>query len=229
MIKALLFDVDGTLIDSLDDLVVANTKLMTNLNLTPLSREEVSRFIGKGARVLVIRALNARLMRAPTDGEIDHALGIYLRAMAEVDGQYSKLAPYVPEGLVRLKKLGFPMAVVTNKPHAIAEALLEKFQIRSFFDAVIGADDVEHPKPAPDMLFLAASRVGADINESAMIGDSMNDALAAQNAKAHPLLLRTGFNEGIRIDDWVKIHLPLTPIFDTMKELSDYLENVQRG
>ena len=79
------------------------------------------------------------------------------------------------------------------------------------------------------MLFLAASRVGADINESAMIGDSMNDALAAQNAKAHPLLLRTGFNEGIRIDDWVKIHLPLTPIFDTMKELSDYLENVQRG
>ena len=229
MIKALLFDVDGTLIDSLDDLVVANAKLMASLGFAPLSRDEVSRFIGKGARVLVIRALNARLMRAPTDDEIDHALGIYLQAMAEVDGQFSKLEPYVPKGLERLKKLGFPMAVVTNKPHAIAEALLEKFQIRPFFDAVIGADDVEHPKPAPDMLLLAASELRANIDECAMIGDSMNDALAAQNAKAHPLLLRTGFNEGIRIDDWVKIHLPLTPIFDTMKELSDYLENVQRG
>lgn len=229
MIKALLFDVDCTLIDSLDDLEIACNQLMQSLNLAPLSRDEVSRFIGKGARILVVRALNARLGRTPTDEEIDQALRVYLRAMAEVDGRYSKLEPNVLEALERLKKFHYPMAVVTNKPHSIAEALLSKFQIRHFFDTVIGADDVTHPKPAPDMLLLAASKLNVTIEECAMIGDSMNDAQAAQNAKAHPLLLRTGFNEGVSIDDWTKIHLPLTPIFDTMEELSDYLENTQRG
>ena len=87
MIKALLFDVDGTLIDSLDDLEIACKQMMQSLNLAPLSRDEVSRFIGKGARILVIRALNARLGRTPTDEEIDQALRVYLRAMAEVDGR----------------------------------------------------------------------------------------------------------------------------------------------
>ena len=74
MIKALLFDVDGTLIDSLDDLEIACKQMMQSLNLAPLSRDEVSRFIGKGARILVIRALNARLGRTPTDEEIDQEL-----------------------------------------------------------------------------------------------------------------------------------------------------------
>lgn len=221
--KALLFDLDGTLVDSVDDLVVAINQTLGEINARPLTRDEVTTFIGKGARNMVERSLRAVLSTAPQEDEVESCYRAYVQNMNALDAKYSKLLPYVLESLSSLKASGFRMAVVTNKPSVVIPSLLERFELKGFFDVVLGADSVVHPKPAPDMLQLACERLGVKPSEAFMIGDSMNDALAAQNATIPALLLKTGYNEGIKIEDWVKINTPNFPVFDTMRELTQYL------
>lgn len=228
MVDTLLFDLDGTLIDSLDDLHYCCTETFKTLGLEPITREQVALFIGKGARVLVQKALHARLGQEPSEEFVERALQEYLRAMAVDDGRYSKLEPFIEDSLAKLKSHGFTMAVVTNKTQSIAVDTLKRFKLDGYFGTIVGAGDAPH-KPAPDMLILAARKLGRPLKQCVMIGDSMNDALAARNAGIGSCLLRTGYNEGMDIDLWAKTYSQGTPVFDTMRELSDYLIEQKRS
>lgn len=227
--KTLLFDLDGTLIDSINDLHVAINHSLTEIQARTLSKEEVSGFIGKGARNMVMRSLGAVYPFPPSDQQIDELYHRYLFHMQRLNGQHSELLPYVYEALTQLQRAGFKMAVVTNKPNIVILPLLERFKISNFFSVILGADSVTHPKPHPDMILKAMDLLGAEPSRSVMIGDSMNDALAAQGAGIVTLLLKTGYNEGIKIEDWAKIYSPNSLIFDTIRELSHYLLQLQRG
>lgn len=227
--KGLLFDLDGTLIDSIDDLVIAINQTLAEIDARPLSRNEVCTFIGKGARNMVHRSLAAVLDGEPDKILVDRLYLSYVHHMQSLDGKYSKLLPHVIPSLKALKNAGYKMAVVTNKPNIVVEPILKRFELTDYFSIVLGADSVQHPKPAPDMLEVAADALGLRILDTVMIGDSMNDALAAQNAGITALLLKTGYNEGIDIEDWVQINTPNFSVFDTMQELSQYLLAFQRS
>lgn len=227
--KGLLFDLDGTLIDSVDDLVIAINQTLSEIGARPLSRDEVCTFIGKGARNMVHRSLTAVLGDKPDEHLVDRLYLSYVHNMQSLDGKYSKLLPHVTSSLTALKQAGFKLAVVTNKPSIVIEPILKRFELTKYFSTVLGADSVEHPKPAPDMLEAAAKALDLKIDETVMIGDSMNDALAAKNAGITALLLKTGYNEGINIEDWVQINTPNFPVFDSMQELSQYLLPFQRS
>ncbi len=228
MVKALLFDLDGTLLDSVDDLTVAINNTLMSKALPTIARSDVALFIGKGARVLVQRALTKACGRAPGEKLIDEILPRYLQEMKLAEGTRTKQIPTVPEALARLQKAGFKMAIVTNKPANVARKLVTQFNLLDFFETVIGAGDVDTIKPDPKMLIEAAHRMGVGIEDCVMIGDSMNDSFAAKNARISALLVKTGYNEGIAIDQWAKEYAPNDLVFDTMAQLADHVIKTER-
>ncbi len=228
MVKALLFDLDGTLLDSVDDLTVAINNTLMSKALPTIARSDVALFIGKGARVLVQRALTKACGRAPGEKLIDEVLPRYLQEMKLAEGTRTKQIPTVPEALARLQKAGFKMAIVTNKPANVARKLVTQFNLLDFFETVIGAGDVDTIKPDPKMLIEAAHRMGVGIEDCVMIGDSMNDSFAAKNARISALLVKTGYNEGIAIDQWAKEYAPNDLVFDTMAQLADHVIKTER-
>lgn len=228
MVKALLFDLDGTLLDSVDDLTVAINNTLMSKALPTIARSDVALFIGKGARVLVQRALSKACGRAPGEKLIDEVLPRYLQEMKLAEGTRTKQIPTVPEALARLQKAGFKMAIVTNKPANVARKLVTQFNLLDFFETVIGAGDVDTIKPDPKMLIEAAHRMGVGIEDCVMIGDSMNDSFAAKNARISALLVKTGYNEGIAIDQWAKEYAPNDLVFDTMAQLADHVIKTER-
>lgn len=228
MVKALLFDLDGTLLDSVDDLTVAINNTLMSKSLPTIARSDVALFIGKGARVLVQRALSKACGRAPGEKLIDEVLPRYLQEMKLAEGTRTKQIPTVPEALARLQKAGFKMAIVTNKPANVARKLVTQFNLLDFFETVIGAGDVDTIKPDPKMLIEAAHRMGVGIEDCVMIGDSMNDSFAAKNARISALLVKTGYNEGIAIDQWAKEYAPNDLVFDTMAQLADHVIKTER-
>lgn len=228
MVKALLFDLDGTLLDSVDDLTVAINNTLMSKALPTIARSDVALFIGKGARVLVQRALSKACGRAPGVKLIDEVLPRYLQEMKLAEGTRTKQIPTVPEALARLQKAGFKMAIVTNKPANVARKLVTQFNLLDFFETVIGAGDVDTIKPDPKMLIEAAHRMGVGIEDCVMIGDSMNDSFAAKNARISALLVKTGYNEGIAIDQWAKEYAPNDLVFDTMAQLADHVIKTER-
>ena len=228
MVKALLFDLDGTLLDSVDDLTVAINNTLMSKALPTIARSDVALFIGKGARDLVQRALTKACGRAPGEKLIDEVLPRYLQEMKLAEGTRTKQIPTVPEALARLQKAGFKMAIVTNKPANVARKLVTQFNLLDFFETVIGAGDVDTIKPDPKMLIEAAHRMGVGIEDCVMIGDSMNDSFAAKNARISALLVKTGYNEGIAIDQWAKEYAPNDLVFDTMAQLADHVIKTER-
>ena len=228
MVKALLFDLDGTLLDSVDDLTVAINNTLMSKALPTIARSDVALFIGKGARVLVQRALTKACGRAPGEKLIDEVLPRYLQEMKLAEGTRTKQIPTVPEALARLQKAGFKMAIVTNKPANVARKLVTQFNLLDFFETVIGAGDVDTIKPDPKMLIEAAHRMGVGIEDCVMIGDSMNDSIANKNARISALLVKTGYNEGIAIDQWAKEYAPNDLVFDTMAQLADHVIKTER-
>ena len=221
--QALLFDLDGTLIDSLDDLVSAINLTMVQNQLPPLCREAVSRFIGKGSRILVEKALREILGNLPSTEILDSIHQQYLQNMLETQGHYTRCFEGVHSVLGTLKKGGYLLALATNKPRVNTLRLLEQLELGDFFSVIVAGDDTPNPKPAPDILIQAMQSLGVTPDTSIMIGDSMNDALAAKSAHTACILLETGYNEGINIKDWAKIHAPESLVFANIKDIVPFL------
>ena len=221
--QALLFDLDGTLIDSLDDLVSAINLTLVQNQLSPLSREVVSCFIGKGSRILVEKALREILGHLPPSTIVDSIHRQYLQNMLQTQGRYTRCFEGVHSVLGTLKAEGYLLALATNKPRVNTLRLLEQLGLAEFFSVVVAGDDTPNPKPAPDILIQAMQSLGIAPNNCIMVGDSMNDALAAQSAHTTCILLETGYNEGIKIGDWAKIHAPESLVFANIKDIVPFL------
>lgn len=202
-LKAVLFDLDGTLIDSVPDLTRGVNRLLSLLNKPPLAVEDVSAMVGKGAATLLSRALAARDLVVDEE-TLENYLTRYKAWVIEAGAKDSVLLPGVKELMTALKEKGIKRALVTNKPRAMTESVIQEKGIDVFFDVVITPEDVQNPKPAGDMLRLACSKLDVNPQEAVMVGDSGNDALAAQNAGMSAVLLKTGYNEGAAIDAWAK-------------------------
>ena len=195
--RAVLFDLDGTLVDTLPDLHAAVCAMLSEIGRPPVARDTTRAYIGKGLRVLIRRLLAGSL--TATDGEDTpqhaQALAAFRRHYARENGCHARPYPGVVDGLRALKARGVPLGVVTNKPDVFIAPLLEKTGLAGFFDVLVGGDMLPRIKPDPMPVVWACGRLGALPKETLFVGDSLNDALAARAAGCPVFLLPYGYNE----------------------------------
>jgi phosphoglycolate phosphatase len=190
--RAVIFDLDGTLVDSAGEIALSLNQLLHELQRPQLPREAVEALIGRGVRSLVERAL----ARAGGPADLDWAVGRFEEHYAAAVGTHAALFPGVHAGLAMLERAGMPMGVVTNKPRYFTEQLLQRLGVADMFGAVVAGDDGIPRKPAGDMLLAAARELGCDIDSTLMVGDSDNDILAARDAGCVVWCVPYGYNEG---------------------------------
>ncbi len=178
--KCLLFDLDGTLVDSRADLANSVNLMLAELGLAVLPSVRVLNFVGEGARLLVERSLTASAEASPQPDEVDDALKIFQSHYREHLLDQTRVYPEVTETLARLDYLS--KAIVTNKPHEFSVALLEGLGMLSQFQIVLGGDSLSERKPSPMMLLAAASACGVRPSECLMVGDTKFDVIAGRAA-----------------------------------------------
>jgi phosphoglycolate phosphatase len=190
---AAVIDLDGTMVDTLDDFVAALNAMLADLALPPVDRGFVEHTVGKGSEHLI------RCTLAEVGGAGDRygeAWARYQRHYTRINGDHVRLYPGVQEGLQRLREAGIPLACLTNKPTAFAQALLEKKQLSGFFRHVFGGDAFAQKKPHPLPLLETCRALGVVPSRVLMLGDSANDAQAARAAGCPVILVSYGYNHG---------------------------------
>ena len=197
-VKAVLFDLDGTLLDTAADIALALRRAFADRGLVSPSDAAVRQMIGKGSPTLIARAL-ATCGMAP-DPAVSAALleGFFHHyGRLEALGDSTALAyPGVDETLPVLASAGLALAVVTNKHHRYACALLDRLGLAGHFALVVGGDTCERRKPDPQPLLWACERLGVDAARAVMVGDSINDVQAARAAGMPVYCVPYGYNEG---------------------------------
>ena len=184
----LIFDLDGTLIDSKRDLADAVNATRGWMNLPPLEDERVYSYVGNGAPVLVRRALPDA-----SEEDADRALRFFLDYYREHMLDATTLYPGVREALDRLHGAGVPMAVLTNKPVRFSIRLLEGLGLEMHFFRVYGGNSFEEKKPHPMGIELLVAESGADRARTVMVGDSAVDVRTARNACVRACGVTWGF------------------------------------
>lgn len=191
MITAVIFDLDGTLVDSAPDIQVAVNKLLACAARPPLSLDAVTTMIGDGAPRLVERAFEATGNRpSPEDVPVltRRFLGFYEGHTTDLTHPY----PGVTEALERLRAAERRLGICTNKPERPTRELLRDLDLARFFGAVFGGDTIDGiRKPDPRLIQAVLGALGADPSETVMVGDNANDVGAAR-AAGIPVILRAG-------------------------------------
>lgn len=203
LVKAVLFDLDGTLVDSLPELYHGVHTVLSDMGLKAPSQEAVGAMIGRGILVLVQR-LCAALGIAVESEQGRDLFDRLLKAWSESGGRHMPFYPGVIEGVEQLKDKGIRVALVTNKQRSLTVEFLQSRGLESLFDTVVAGDDCPNNKPAPDMLIRAMTEMNVCASETVMVGDSRNDALAGRAAGVSVALVETGYNEGVSIADWAR-------------------------
>ena len=191
--EAAIIDLDGTLVDTVGDFEVALARALADLGWPPVTRDFITRTVGKGSEYLLSRTLAE--VGAP-DSLYEAAWARYQHHYLAINGQYSGVYPGAREGLQALQALGLRMACLTNKPGAFARPLLARKDLDAFFDHVFGGDAFEHKKPHPLPLLEACAALGSSPARTLTVGDSSNDAAAARAAGCPVVLVSYGYNHG---------------------------------
>ncbi|WP_394124709.1 phosphoglycolate phosphatase [Psychrobacter nivimaris] len=197
--QLLIFDFDGTLIDSVPDLADATNAMLTTLGKDTYPIEMIRNWIGNGSRLLVERALVGKVEVAEgelTVEEADHAEQIFFEAYKNLSGSKTVAYPDVDDGLKQLHAAGYTLALVTNKPIRFVPKILQSFGWQDLFSAVMGGDSLPVKKPDPTPLLHVCETLNFSVEQAVMIGDSRNDMLAGQNANMDTLGLSYGYNYG---------------------------------
>lgn len=191
---AVLFDLDGTLVDSAPDIAAAVNELLAADGLEPHSVPAVRKMIGHGLEKLVERAFEARgaAFSAQALASRQAAMnGIYARHLTNLTALRSGAASAVRAVHAR----GIRSAVVTNKPEAFSRAILAHFDLLDDLGTVIGGDSGYPKKPAPDMLLAACDRLGVSPDDTVLVGDSGADLASARAAGIGCILVRGGYSD----------------------------------
>ena len=187
--QLLLFDLDGTLVDSRADLAAGINHMRATFKLEPLPLEVVSGYIGNGVRKLVERSLEG------ADVDIDKALQI------NIDYYFSHLTVHtylyagVKEGLQQLHEAGHILAILTNKPGKPSREIMRHFGIDDLFTAIIGGGDIANLKPEPDGIHHCLETTAITASSTWMIGDHYTDLAVAENAGVKSAFVQYGFGE----------------------------------
>ena len=212
-VRALIFDLDGTLIDSKRDLIHSVNAMLREMGRSPLDEETISGYIGHGAPLLVARALSHNA----SEEELKRALQFFLAYYEEHKMDSTCPYPGVPEALAQLK--GIPMAVLTNKPVRISVRILNAMGLGDYFQVIYGGNSFETKKPDPLGANTILRELGVAPGEAMIVGDSEVDIQTARNAGT----LAAAVNYGFGVHD--RSAYPADLYLDTMTELVPLLRN----
>lgn len=198
MPKLVIFDLDGTLVDSVPDLAFAVDSAFRHRGLPEVGEANVRLWVGNGAEALVRRAL-AYVLINEEPAVFEQVFSRFLSVYGQCLTAKSKMYPGVLEALEHLKELQIPMAVVTNKPIAFTLPMLTGLNLSHFFVEVLGGDSLERKKPDPLPLKTLMNQFGLKPEHVLMVGDSVNDIAAARSAGCAVVAVSYGYNHGENI------------------------------
>jgi phosphoglycolate phosphatase len=177
-VPLLIFDLDGTLIDSRLDLAHAVNAARNEMRLGPIPHEIIYSYVGNGAPVLIKRAMGPDA----SDEEVAHALEFFLDYYRHHAVDYTELYPGVRESLERLHAADVSMAVLTNKPVRISRSIMDHFDLSRRVERIYGGNSFEHKKPHPVGIDTLRTELDATREDTWMVGDSYVDVQTARNA-----------------------------------------------
>lgn len=219
MFKLVVFDLDGTLVDSREDLAQATNRLVIERGGRPLERDAVVHMVGEGVEKLVARAFAAAGLAAAPADTVARFLEIYGQCLLVHTRPYAG----VPEALAEISQVA-ALAVLTNKPRGFSEAILQGLGLAAFFGDVLGGDGPYARKPAPDGLLRLIADFDSSVDATMLVGDSAIDLRTARAAGTAIALARYGFGfrdvprDQLRGDEF---------IVDTPGDLIDILQDVR--
>jgi phosphoglycolate phosphatase len=190
----IVFDLDGTLIDTAPDLIDTLNVILTRHEVGPVAFEEARTMIGAGVKPLLQRALASKGMQFPPR-EIDRLFAEYLEIYAAHIADRSRPFPGLEQALDALAAQGCRLAVCTNKLEGLSAKLLRALKLAPRFAAICGQDTFAMRKPDPDMLRLTIVRAGGDTGHAVMVGDSMTDVATARAAGIPVVAVDFGYTE----------------------------------
>ncbi len=189
----IIFDLDGTLVDSAADLTAAVNAVLAAFGREPLSVAEVRRMIGDGVEMLVARALAARQCE---QGDAAEAVRIFMRHYESHAAALTSAFPGVAEALQALRAAAIPLAVCTNKPARVTADLLGRLGLASYFTRVTGGDSLPFRKPDPRVLLSLLKSFEARPESALLVGDSEVDAATARASGVPFVLMKHGYRRG---------------------------------
>ena len=213
-----LFDLDGTLIDSVPDLAYCVDEMMKTLGMPERGEAAVRDWVGNGVQRLTERALINSVEGMPEQELMDKAYPIFLELYKHNYSQRSRIYDGVVEGIEWIIEQGYRVACVTNKAEAFTIPLLKDKGLHDYFEVIVSGDTCAEKKPHPMPLLYAAEKLGVAPENALMIGDSRSDVKAARAAGFHIFCMTYGYNHGEDIRDYEP-----DVIADSFLEFKDYL------
>ena len=195
-VKAVVIDLDGTLLDTAPDIAEAAQRMLRDLDMAPVDLEKIRSYIGNGIANLVKRALTGEMHGKPDDALFARALPQFEKHYDEVLYRETRPYPGVMEGLNALRDAGYTLVCITNKAERFTLPLLEAMGMKDYFDLVLSGDSFPRKKPDPLPLRYAAIYYEAEPKDLLLVGDSLNDSQAARAAGCPVVLLPYGYNGG---------------------------------
>lgn len=192
-----LFDLDGTLVDSAPDIAYSVDQALQRVGLPPRGEAKVREWIGDGAERLVKRALLGRRDGEPDPELLERTYAHFNAIYEENIDKRSRLYPGAREALEALQRKDCVLGCVTNKPARFTNPLLETLGISSYFSIVLSGDSLPKKKPDPLPLLHAAERFGIEPKRGVMVGDSLNDLQAGRAAGFHVVCVDYGYSQGV--------------------------------
>jgi len=192
--RTIVFDLDGTLIDTAPDLISTLNLVLAGEGLPPMAYDDARRLIGGGARRMIERALLAQ-GRHPTSGDFDRIFRVFIDHYSAHIADHSRPFPELDNVLNRLAADGFRLAVCTNKLEWLAVRLLDTLNLSRYFAAICGQNTFGAQKPDPQMLRLTIRRAGGEPRRAVMVGDSGTDIRTARAANVPIIAVDFGYSE----------------------------------
>ncbi len=216
--RCVMFELDGTLVDSAPDIAISMNKMLLELNFPPHDLAQVRDWIGNGAGRLIKRALTGQLDGEPPEGLFKQAHQLFFDIYEQHIHVESAMYPGVLEGLMALREQSYILACITNKPRRFTPPLMEAFKIDHFFDYLICGDDLTVKKPDPQVLQAILKQTNLSPQQAIMVGDSASDIKAAQLGNMNSCCVSYGYHQGKGVDA-----LGADYIIDSIAEIPQYL------
>lgn len=195
-VKAVVIDLDGTLLHTAPDLGEAANRMLAELGMPAIEDSLLKTFIGNGVTRLIKRVLTRDLDGEPDAELFARAKPIYEKHYAEVVSLHSRPFPDVVEGLQAMKQAGYRLACITNKAEKFTVPLLKDTELFDYFELILSGDSLPKMKPDPLPLLHACEHFAIAPDELLLIGDSLNDTQAARAAGCHVFCVPYGYNRG---------------------------------
>ncbi|HFU74034.1 MAG TPA: phosphoglycolate phosphatase [Helicobacteraceae bacterium] len=194
--ELIIFDLDGTLVDSAPDLALALNLMLEQLGRKTYPQEVIRTWVGNGAQTLVKRALSgSAIVRGDLDSElVETSLAVFLDFYTQNLCVETKTYPNVVTTLQTLKNRGYKLAIVTNKPYSFVQPLLDGLEMGTLFEFILGGDSLAKKKPDPLPLLHTCEKLEISPSKAVMVGDSKNDMVAANLAEIESIGVSYGYN-----------------------------------